>query len=542
MADVTQRTGRRTSLSTLLVRLQDRWPGLGDCLLGGAGAAVLGLGSFALLVMVLWISLPYPDHGSGGALRLAAGLWLLAHGVVLVRDETLSGVPAPVGVTPLLLALWPVWLLHRAGRDGAYGGHTEEDDAPLVGARMAWCGVAAGYLGVGVLAALYASGGALRPSWTWGAMSLPLVVVVAVGVGVWTAYGRPYGPLPRAVRHALDLPSVVRLVLTVGAVDRDGRVRLGDSLRAALAGVAVLMGGGALLVGTALLWHGEAARATFLQLANGWSGRCAVLLLAVALVPNAAVWGASYGLGPGFVLGVGHVMGPLSMARPPELLPPFPLLAAVPRAGGGPSLWTVGAVPLAAGVTVGWFVARAACAGSGRGRDSVWPAGRTVGAAVVAGVVCGVVTGVLAQAAGGPLGVAALARFGPVGWQVGAAAAGWVVAVGVPVAAGARVWRLRRGGPLRGTRTSRETVPPVVVPAPAASEPAQVPGGGKWEWMWDKPLYRPALPAPGQSGDEGGEPEGAWEDPDLKPYEVLPAEDPFLPEPGPSGRGADFEA
>ena len=118
---MTRWTDRRTPLPPLLTRLCDRSPGLGLSLLVGAVAAVLGLVSFALLLTALWITSPYPDSGPEGLLHLAASLWLLAHGVVLVRTETLSGVPAPVGVTPLLLVALPVWLLHRAARDATDG-------------------------------------------------------------------------------------------------------------------------------------------------------------------------------------------------------------------------------------------------------------------------------------------------------------------------------------------------------------------------------------------------------------------------------------
>ncbi|MCZ9338552.1 DUF6350 family protein, partial [Streptomyces sp. TRM76130] len=91
-------------------------------------------------------------------------------------------------------------------------------------------------------------------------------------------------------------------------------------------------------------------------------GQLSVVLLCLALVPNAAVWAAAYSLGPGFALGAGHLVGP-SASAPATLLPPVPLLAAVPDAGPGtPLYWTVGAVPLAAGVTVGWCTARSAVA------------------------------------------------------------------------------------------------------------------------------------------------------------------------------------
>ncbi|MBR8643381.1 hypothetical protein KEF29_38600 [Streptomyces tuirus] len=122
MAGVIEMTARRRSASPLLIRLRDRSPELTDALVGGAVAAGLGLASFAVLVMLLWITSPYPDSGPGGALHVAAALWLLAHGAELVRTDTLSGVPAPVGVPPLLLLALPVWLLHRAARDATDGG------------------------------------------------------------------------------------------------------------------------------------------------------------------------------------------------------------------------------------------------------------------------------------------------------------------------------------------------------------------------------------------------------------------------------------
>ncbi|UVT11372.1 hypothetical protein AY578_20185 [Streptomyces thermocarboxydus] len=267
--------------ASLLVRVRHRSPGLASGLVGGALAAGLGLAAFTVLVMLLWVSSPYPDSGPGGALHVAAALWLLAHGAELVRVDTLSGVPAPMGVLPLLLAVVPVWLLHRAARDTAEGG--ARDNAPLMPGRIAWAGVVLGYLAVAAPAALYAAGGALRPSWTSAVVHVPLVAVAAAGAGVWTAYGRPSGPLeqvlgavlPRGVRHLVLGP--------------DGRP--GVAARAAAAGATVLVAGGAVLLTVSLGRHlGETHRA-FGRLTEGWSGWLAVLLLCVTLLPNAAVVG-----------------------------------------------------------------------------------------------------------------------------------------------------------------------------------------------------------------------------------------------------------
>ncbi|MEV5309782.1 DUF6350 family protein [Streptomyces sp. NPDC052610] len=499
MTGVNRMTERRPSLSPLLTPLTARPPGLADGLLGGALAAGLGLGSIAVLVMVLWISSPYPDSGPGGALHIAAALWLLAHGAELVRPDTLSGVPAPVGVTPLLLFALPVWLLHRAARDAAEG---EDDTGPMVEPRTAWTGVVLGYLAVATGAVIYTAGGALRPAWLWTVLWLPLVAAVAAGLGVWTAYGRPIGPLDRVL---VRLPRGVRRFVR-GPGGRAGRERLALAARAAGAGTAAYVGGGALLVAVSLVWHGGAARMSFAQLTEGWSGRFAVLLLCVVLVPNAAVWGAAYALGPGFMLGAGRVTGPL-YADPAPLLPPFPLLAAVPDGGPGTPLhWATGVVPVAAGVTVGWFVGRAA-----RPR---WSLGRTFAGALRAAVLCAALLALLAALAGGPLGVGTLARFGPVWWQVGAAALAWTTVVAVPLAVVVAAWRRR------AARRQAE--------APEPAEP-QVPGSRGAEPKSTKTrLAAPEAAQPLVTGppDEPGKTPGpAPTAPDAdEPYDFLPTE------------------
>ncbi|MEU5313141.1 DUF6350 family protein [Streptomyces sp. NPDC021562] len=465
MASVIRMTARRPSLSLLLRpvrdRVRDRSPGFAASLAAGALAAGLGLGAFAVLAIALWVSSPYPDSGPGGALHVAAALWLLAHGVDLVRTGTLSGAPAPVGVTPLLLVAVPVLLVYRGARDAVDAADpTDGDDAdapPPVRAPTAWAGVVTGYLGVGGCAALYASGGELRPAWGWVTVCLPLLVTGAAGGGVWTAYGRPRGPL-LALAALLPGPVLRRLR------GRDTTVRWGTAVRASLAGAAVFFGGGTLLLAVSLVGHGDAARTSFLQLTEGWTGRFAVLLLCVCLIPNAAVWSASYAVGPGFALGAGHVVNPLA-SHPAPLLPPFPLLAAVPDAGPGtPADWPAVAVPVAAGVTVAWFVV-------GRAVRRGWTGGRTAGVVALAAVLCGLLQAALAELAGGPLGVAALVRFGPLWWQTGAATGAWLLVVGIPTASALRAWRVRSRRSAQPDPTSRTAPAPAPAPRPAPVPP-----------------------------------------------------------------------
>lgn len=421
---MTQVTEGNTSLSAE----QGRSTVLALVLLRGAVAAGLGLGSVAVLVLALWIGSPASDSNPGGALHAAAGLWLLAHGAELIRTDTLSGVPAPVGLVPLLLAAVPVWLVHRAARDAL----VPDEGRPAPSAVGAFVMVVSGYLLVGAVVAYYGRGGspAVHPP----SLIFPSAVVVAgaAAAGVWTAAGRPVGPPPSWA------PVSLHEALAHGRF----RERAGTVWRSAAAGVAVLFGGGALLVAVALMWHAHSAQQSFVQLSGDWAGRVAVLLLALGLVPNAAVWGAAYGLGPGFALGTASTVTPIAFAGRPAL-PRFPLLAAVPAEGPGTVLnWSAVAVPVAAGVTVAWFTARRA-APPHAARAEAWSLRETALAAALAAVGCGAGTAVLAAAAGGPLGTRALVEFGPVWWLTGAAALVWTALIGVPAALLLRAWRLR---------------------------------------------------------------------------------------------------
>ncbi|WP_327264060.1 DUF6350 family protein [Streptomyces sp. NBC_01232] len=415
---MTQVTERGTPLSAApRAGVRRRSPAAAACVVGGAVAAGLGLGFLAVLVIVLWISSPYPDSGPGGALHLAAGLWLLAHGTELVRYDTLSGVPAPVGVTPLLLVALPVLLIRRAAR---LGSAAEEEDEEVLPAGAVFSAVLCGYLAVGALATAYAAGGPMSADPISAAWHVPLVAVLAAAGGVWAARGRPLGPLPSWV------PGGVRRAIV--------RPRYALALRAGAGGALVLLGGGALVVGASLAWHGAEVQASFLSLTGVWSGRFAVLLLALTLIPNAMIWGAAYALGPGFALGSDTTATPLGFPGAPGL-PRFPLLAALPSEGPGtPLTWAVAVVPVVAGLAVGWFAVR-------RAREVSY--GETALTAALGAVVCGLVTAGLAAAAAGPMGSGRLAVFGPVWWATGAAAFAWTGALAVPVAVAVHAWRTR---------------------------------------------------------------------------------------------------
>ncbi|UYQ63936.1 DUF6350 family protein [Streptomyces peucetius] len=398
-------------------------------LVRGATAAGLGLGLITVFVMVMWVSSPFLDSDPGDALRVAAALWLLAHGTELVRADTLTGAPAPMGVVPLLLVALPVWLAHRAARDAL----EPDPGRPRPSAWSAPTMVASGYVLVGAPVVLYAAGGTFAADPLSALFHLPLVTLLAAASGAWSASGRPLGPLPSWV------PQGLRVALA--------RTRVAAALRSAGAGVLALLGGGAVLVVTSAVWHGRAAQESFLTLSGEWSGRAAIALLALALLPNAAVWGAAYGLGPGFALGTGATATPLALAGTPAV-PDFPLLAAVPEQGPGTPLhWAAAAVPVVAAAVVAWFTVGAAAPRYGA-RETAWRSGQTALTAALGAVGCAGLTAVLAASSGGPLGTGRLAAFGPVWWAAGLAALAWTAGLGVPLALALRAWRLRT--PVRG--------------------------------------------------------------------------------------------
>ncbi|MGA5133124.1 DUF6350 family protein [Streptomyces olivoreticuli] len=446
-------------------------PPAGAVFLGGMVAAGLGLGTLAVVVLALWISSPYPDSGPATALRVAAALWLLAHGAHLVRTETLSGTPAPIGLTPLLFTVLPGWLLYRATRHALDPVEDPPpDDAPdgLPGPgpdghagltpRKAIAVLLGGYFLVAAAAALYAFSGPLPVAPLSALLHLPLFAGVTVGAGAWAAAGFPGMTSPPFARRALEgLPRGVRRWFT--------RPRLAEVVRTGAVGTGALLGGGALLLAGSLVLHAAVAQQSLLQMTVAWSGRVAVLLLCLALLPNAVVWAAAYGLGPGFTVGVDGVVGPLGVAGYP-LMPRFPLFAALPPPGasGPAALALASALSAGAGVAIAFATVPREPKALRRSK-----AGRTAATAALGAVLCAVLMAVLSFAASGPLGRATLEDFGPPWWLVGAAALVWTTALGVP---GALILRWVR----RHARRKPATAPaPVRAPRHRARQAEPVP-------------------------------------------------------------------
>ena len=291
-----------------------------------------------------------------------------------------------VDLVPLGLVAVPVVALFRSGR---WAGRAAAEALPAaVGATVAMA-VAYG-IGAGVRRLRRAHSAAPPPRWAarcsaprcsrWSPAARACCTAAGCGTTCGTALPEPAEPV----------------------------------LRGAAAGLAVLVGGGALLLAASL--PGTSSRVA--ELTRSLRGRrrrassacCSLGLLAV---PTAVVWAASYAVGPGFAVGVGTAVAPSGVALGP--VPALPLLGALPDTGHAPGISLVAlAVPPLAGIVVGWFAARRPAPGPGP------VAGRTAGEAFVAGGLAGVGLGVLAALSSGSLGAGPHGRTWvrtPSGWR-----------------------------------------------------------------------------------------------------------------------------
>lgn len=361
-------------------------------------AAAAGLLAVVLPVVLVWAADGRSGAGAADAARTAGRLWLLAHGATLDVDG------GRIALTPLGLLLLPVALVARFSASAA----RDAKPAVVAEARMLALCVAVPYAVLALLVAIASTAGEVYVSPVQSFVAAFLVAITGAVVGAL----RP-ARLWRAAWHGLSRRA--RRLATACA-----------------ASTALLVAAGALLVGTSLAVHLPRATELAASADAGPVGGAALLVAMLALVPNAAVWGACWLAGPGFAVGVGTAVGPFGHELGP--VPAVPLLAALP-AGGVPE-W-VAVLVLAAPVCAGWAGGRAV--GSDLAEDELSGA-RTALEAAAVGPACGLVLGGLAWLSGGAVGGDRLVEVGPAPVAVALAVS---AAVGAGAVAGALVRRAR---------------------------------------------------------------------------------------------------
>jgi hypothetical protein len=262
----------------LLRRAEPAWGSRVPWLAGVLAAAWALVAGFALAVlpgMLVWVD-ESAEAPVGDTLRFGAQVWLVAHRVGLQVAATDLQL-APWGLSMLFLLL-----LYRAARWAAHqaGSSTGRDALSVV------LPAAAVYaLGAGVVAGLSASAEASAvplEAFVWAG----LAAVAATSAGVIHEAGLAGRMLERA-------PRGTRPVLAGTAV--------------AVAGLYLL--GSALVVASAVA-HSDRITALAHALEPGVVGVALLALAGAAVVPNAALWAATFALGPGFAVGAGTTVGP----------------------------------------------------------------------------------------------------------------------------------------------------------------------------------------------------------------------------------------
>ncbi|MFC0041375.1 DUF6350 family protein [Actinomadura rayongensis] len=423
-------------------------------LVGAVWCVGIGLAVLVTVTLVGWIAAPRSALGTGlpGVFRTAVTFWLVAHHAGLSLPDGRVGL-LPLGVVALpgaLLYRCGGWMLRTSGRRTRRG---------VVDVAVA---LAVPYTLFAGLLALAATKPPVRPS-PWQALLCCFTVALVAG-----GLGAARGIVARRGRVRSGLGALLRLL-----PERPRSLVVGVS-----GALAVLLAAGALLVGVALAFHLPEANRLYGELAPGVVGGVLLLVVELAFLPNAIIWGTSYAVGAGFAVGTGTSVSVTGVFL--DTVPAFPPLAALPDPGPAPALSLLAlAAPFAAGAVGGVLTVRALPSPAAE-TAPLW--GFTTGA------LTGLVLAALAALSGGPMGGGRLRTVGPSPWQVGLLAA-----LEVGVAAALAAWlangrALRRTGepkPRRRRRPPRpprdaapvlltEPLPDPVVPLPAP-EPAPKP-------------------------------------------------------------------
>lgn len=346
----------------------------------------------ALLVVCLgvavtgWFLTDAASHGAPrDALRVGALGWLTGHGSgIRIQGAVVTAVPLLL----TLLAAWSCWRIGH-GVGSAVSGHGPDLDQISDGERdwtvpVATACFALGYVAVTLVTASLAGTPATAPS-TSSAVGWSLFLAMGVG-GSAIAVGSGRAAIWTAV-----LPANLR------ATAASCRAVLRSVLLASLVAFVV-----------ALAVDGATAANVLSELRLSPGELVVFVVASLLVVPNAALFSASYLLGPGFTVGAQTLVSPTVVVT--GALPAFPLLAALPDSGPVPSwtIWLIGIPPLSA--ALGAALAQ-------RRRPTVrWEEGALRGCA--GGVVAGLLLGWLAGLAGGAVGPGRMADVSPLASDV----------------------------------------------------------------------------------------------------------------------------
>ncbi|NDU74486.1 hypothetical protein GWI34_17875 [Actinomadura sp. DSM 109109] len=429
----------------------------------------IGLAVLTTITLIGWIAAPKTalGHGLAGVFRTAVNFWLVSHHAGFSYGQ------GRFGLLPLGVLVLPGVLLHRGGGWMIrVAGLPHRQRTAVLRVAVA---LAVPYAALAGLLALAASTREVRPSAWQALVGCFLVAAVAGGLGAARAV---VAAEARGRRVRSGLGALLRL--------------LPERPRSLVIGVAgslcVLLASGALLVAGSLAAHLSDAGDLYDMLAPGAVGGVLLLLVELAFLPNAAIWGMAYAVGPGFSVGAGTSVSPTGVFL--DAVPAFPPLAALPQPGPAPAISLLAlAAPFVAGAVGGVLTIRSLPSPVSEGAP-LW--------GFVSGALTGAVAALLSALAGGPLGGGRMATVGPSAWQVGLLAA-LEVGISAAIAAWVANWMvLRRPARAPSARSRKRAARKAAAKAsPAKAPPGKAPGkpaGRKRPGRGKKPVREPVMP------------------------------------------------
>jgi len=368
--------------------------------LAGASAALVSMLVIALPEILAWVASPQSTVEWPRVLSVGSCIWLLANG------DRLSSGPATISLTPLLLTAVPLVVATMAARRvvvqldtgrprrlKGWGGLRR--DVADVGLSFT-----ASYAAVGLLVALATARDPLHASLPGSVVGTAVVGAVSVLTALVIEFRGQLGSVAPGLADFLEtrVPVHLRRAVVPG---------LWGAAAVFCAGLALSL----VMVVTSL---GRIGR---LYDALGADPVGAVLLSLgqLMVLPNVALWAASWMAGTGFGLGAGSAI--TWSHSNPGLLPLIPGLGAVPAPGPLPAgLWLSVLLPVAAGGVVGWRALGVLA------RLSSWRAKAETAASAC--LVAALVLTLMMALAGGSLGAARLSGLGAPSLAFGAAVLG----------------------------------------------------------------------------------------------------------------------
>lgn len=325
-------------------------------LLGAAAGPLLTVYAAIAAVLAIVTALATESNFSAKAALLGAGPgWLAAYQVPITIDDQ------RLGLLPLLATIVVCVLVARTAGGAAQrlGYTTPAQSVTVIGT------IAGAHAVLGVIIAVLFSG-AKASADPLTAFCVPAAIA---GVSATAGLARQCGLIAFA-RGYLDDAAVI-------------------GLRSGVFGLAGLLASGSVVLAVSEMLSAPTMHALFGGHASGFGSGLGMLLLSIAYLPNAVLFGLAFVTGPGFSFGEVEV-GPFGFTGGEVL--GVPLLAAIPNGYAG--WWPVFLVlPAAVGALVGWTVRR--CDPSPRARLRV---------VAVAGALVGFGCVVLGALAGGQLG------------------------------------------------------------------------------------------------------------------------------------------